>query len=456
MTHSIDKLIIRPEGTLQILSLQEAEQLSTTSDNGLHELVRQCALAVLSTGAETDETLELLDAHRDFDIEVTVRGRGVQIILTNPPQTALVDGELMAGIKQHLFAVLRDLVYTRNDILLSKRFDLGSSEGITNAVFHILRNARLLIPNRLPNIAVCWGGHSVSREEYEYSKYTGYELGLRGLDVCTGCGPGVMKGPMKGAGVGHHKQRISDGRFIGLTEPGIIAAEPPNPVVTELCILPDIEKRLEAFLRLGHGIIIFPGGVGTLEEILYLISILQHPQNRHVALPVILTGPASAESWFEEVFRFLDATLGLHGRAHLNYIPDNPIEVAREMRLAMETVRQDRRNSSDAYYFNWRLHIEPELQRPFEPTHENMATLKLSRDLPTHLLAAELRKAFSGIVAGNVKAPWMQAIRKKGPYQIKGDPAILKALDRLLRHIIKTGRMKIGGEYTPCYEIVSE
>ncbi len=452
----MNKLIIRPEGTLQILSLQEAEQLSTTSDNGLHELVRQCALAVLSTGAETDETLELLEAHQDFDIEVTVRGRGVQIILTNPPETALVDGELMEGIKHHLFAVLRDLVYTRNDILLSQRFNLNSSEGITNAVFHILRNARLLIPNRLPNIAVCWGGHSVSREEYEYSKYIGYELGLRGLDVCTGCGPGVMKGPMKGAGVGHHKQRIPDGRFIGLTEPGIIAAEPPNPVVTELCILPDIEKRLEAFLRLGHGIIIFPGGVGTLEEILYLISILQHPRNRHIALPVILTGPASAEKWFQEVFHFLDSTLGLQGRAHLNYIPDNPIEVAREMRLAMETVRQDRRNSSDAYYFNWRLHIEPELQQPFEPTHENMAALKLDRSLPTHLLAAELRKAFSGIVAGNVKAPWMQAIREKGPYKIKGDPNILKAMDRLLRHIIKSGRMKIGGHYTPCYEIVSQ
>jgi len=27
--------------------------------------------------------------------------------------------------------------------------------------------------------------------------------------------------------------------------------------------MPDIEKRLEAFLRLAHGIIVFPGGVGT-------------------------------------------------------------------------------------------------------------------------------------------------------------------------------------------------
>lgn len=449
-----DKLIIRPKGTLQILSRQEAEQLSTTTDNGLHELVRQCALAVLNTGSNTDDTLSLLEKHKDFDIEVTVRGRGVQIILTHPPEAALVDGELIEGIKHHLFAVLRDLVYTRNDIILSKRFDLSTSEGITNAVFHILRNARLLIPNRLPNIVVCWGGHAVSRAEYEYSKHTGYEMGLRGLDICTGCGPGVMKSPMKGAGVGHHKQRVSDGRFIGLTEPGIIAAEPPNPVVTELCILPDIEKRLEAFVRLGHGLVIFPGGVGTMEEIFYLVSILLHPQNQHIALPVVLTGPESSEQYFADLFHFLEQTIGIHAQSRLTYVHNNPEEVAREMKMAMETVRMDRRNSSDAYYFNWRLHIEPELQQRFTPSHENMANLNLKRSLPPHLLAAELRKAFSGIVAGNVKAPWMQKVKQHGPYQLHGDKDILMALDTLLRKLIEQGRMKLHGEYTPSFEIV--
>ena len=61
-------------------------------------------------------------------------------------------------------------------------------------------------------------------------------------------------------GVDLGEQRIHGGRYLGLTEPGIIAAEAPNPIVNELVILPDIEKRLEAFVRVGHGIIIFPGG----------------------------------------------------------------------------------------------------------------------------------------------------------------------------------------------------
>ncbi|HIQ40149.1 MAG TPA: LOG family protein [Sulfurivirga caldicuralii] len=442
-------MIIRPEGTLQILSQQEAQQLSDTSDHGLHELVRQCALAVLNTGSHTDDTLALLKQHPDFDIQVAARGRGVQIILSHPPETALVEGELITGIKHHLFAVLRDLVYTRNDILDSGRFNLDDSAGITHAVFHILRNARLLVPGRLPNIVVCWGGHRIVRNEYDYAKYVGYEMGLRGLDICTGCGLGAMKGPMKGAAVGHHKQRINDGRFIGLSEPGIIAVEPPNPVVTELCILPDIEKRLEAFVRLGHGIVIFPGGAGTLEEIFYLIAILLHPANCHIALPVILTGPEGSQEYFSQLLHFLELSIGLPAQARLTYIHNDAIEVAREMKMAMETVRTDRRNSSDAYYFNWRLHLALELQRPFIPTHENMAALNLSRRLPPHKLAAEIRKAFSGIVAGSVKAPWIRAIEQKGPYRLHGDADLLEALEALVQSLIDQGRLKPHHPYPP-------
>ena len=72
---------------------------------------------------------------------------------------------------------------------------------------------------------------------------------------------------------------LTGGRYLGISEPGIIAAESPNPIVNDLVIMPDIEKRLEAFVRTGHGIIVFPGGAGTAEEILYILGILLHPDN---------------------------------------------------------------------------------------------------------------------------------------------------------------------------------
>ena len=240
---------------------------------------------------------------------------GIKLEIRNAPAPAFVDGEMIRGIKEQLFAVLRDVVFISNEIVESGRFDLEKPHDVTNAVFHILRNARLLEFKMRPNLIVCWGGHSIGNAEYKYTKKVGYEMGLRGLDVCTGCGPGAMKGPMKGATIGHAKQRIGTGRYIGLTEPGIIAAEPPNPIVNQLVIMPDIEKRLEAFVRVAHGIVIFPGGAGTAEEILYLLGILLDPANAEQPLPVVLTGPQESAAYFEQMSAFIGGTLGEPARS---------------------------------------------------------------------------------------------------------------------------------------------
>ena len=454
MNTDIAEVIIRPEGSLQILSYQEAQQLCDASDVGLNDILMRCALAVLNTGSEADNELALLEKHPNFSIDVGVKGRGVQLIIKNAPRHAFVDNELIMGLKEHLFAVIRDLIYSRNEVLFSKKINLDTAHGITNAVFHIARNAQLMKPNELPNIVVCWGGHSIPENEYHYSKHLGYELGLRNLDICTGCGPGVMKGPMKGAILGHGKQRYQYGRYIGMTEPGIIAAEAPNAFVNELCIMPDIEKRLEAFVRIGHGIIIFPGGPGTMEELLYLLSILLHPDNTDLTLPVILTGDEYSKAYFEGIINFLNATLGTEATDKIKLIINHPRDVATYMKEQMEAVRQDRKASSDAYYYNWRMTLELEHQQPFIPNHKNMAKLSLHKDQPVHVLASQLRKAFSGIVAGNVKADGIREIQRNGPFDLHGDKEIMQAMDTLLKSFVTQKRMKLDtSEYDPCYKI---
>jgi hypothetical protein len=264
---------VAPKGSLEYLSQQEIAKLLDSGQGGLYPLFRKCSLAVLNSGSDIDDARVIFEKYRDFDLQIVRQAWGIKLEIKNAPAAAFVDGVMIRGLKEHLFAVLRDVVFISNEIMESGRFDLTSSSSITNAVFHILRNARVLEVQMRPKLVVCWGGHSIRRIEYDYTKKVGYELGLRGLDVCTGCGPGAMKGPMKGATIGHSKQRILDGRYLGVTEPGIIAAEPPNPIVSQLVIMPDIEKRLEAFVRLGHGVVIFPGGAGTAEEILYLLGI---------------------------------------------------------------------------------------------------------------------------------------------------------------------------------------
>ncbi|MEJ2041736.1 MAG: nucleotide 5'-monophosphate nucleosidase PpnN [Reinekea sp.] len=452
--HATIDASITPVGSLEVLSQQEVAKLKNAGENGLYELFRRCVLAILNTGSDSDNAKTILEAYPDFGIDIVQQDRGIRLNLHNAPADAFVDGEMIRSTREMVFAALRDIVWAESE-RESPRMNMESGSDITDYVFHLLRNAQMMHPGEDPRIVVCWGGHSIGDEEYKYTKEIGHELGYRGLDVCTGCGPGAMKGPMKGATISHAKQRILNARYIGLTEPGIITAEAPNPIVNELAILPDIEKRLEAFVRLGHGIIIFPGGAGTAEELLYLLGILLHPENRDIPFPLVLTGPKSSEPYFRQLHEFIAKTLGYEAQQKYKIIVDDFTDASRAMLHGMLEVKEHRKQTNDAFHFNWQLKIDPIYQQPFDPNHENMSKLNLHSSLPKHELAANLRRAFSGIVAGNVKEQGISAIEQYGPYEIHGDPGILEPLDELLTAFVAQGRMKLpGSEYVPCYRIV--
>ncbi|TAK59783.1 nucleotide 5'-monophosphate nucleosidase PpnN [Methylobacter sp.] len=455
MEYQVVDARITPEGRLDVLSKTEVTKLLDTSQGGLYRLFRNCSLAVLNSGNNMDNGKELLERYPDFEIRVVQEQRGIKLDVKSAPAHAFVDGKMIKGINEHLFAVLRDIIYVSDEINNNRMFNLDTSDGISSAVFHILRNAKILRPMTNPNLVVCWGGHSISRKEYDYSKIVGHEMGLRGLDICTGCGPGAMKGPMKGATIGHAKQRIKHGQYLGITEPGIIAAESPNPIVNDLVILPDIEKRLEAFARVGHGIVVFPGGVGTAEEILYILGILLHPENKDMPFPLVFSGPDCSENYFKEIDRFIAGTLGESAQQRYKIIIDDPVQVAREMQAGIQQVRQFRKETGDAYYFNWLLKIDHVFQQPFIPTHDNMRSLALHKDQESHNLAANLRCAFSGIVAGNVKDEGIRAIEQYGHFEIHGDENIMALMDSLLNSFVAQHRMKLPGKkYSPCYKII--
>ena len=448
---------ISPEGSLEILSRLEVAQLRDTGEGGLYELWRQCSLAVLNSGNQSDDVREILRRNQNFSIAILQQERGMALALKNAPESAFVDGQMIRGVLEQLFSVVRDLIYINDEVLSSDLFDLSASEGITNAVFHILRNAQVFHADEEPNLVVCCGGHAISREEYDYSKTVGYELGLRKFDVCTGCGDGAMKGPMKGAGLGHAKQRVRTSRYLGITEPTIIAAESPNPIVNELVIMPDMEKRLEAFVRLGHAIVVFPGGVGTTEEVLYLLGIMLSPENESVQLPLIFTGPKSSEAYFRQLDEFIGATLGPAAQARYQIILAEPKVVAKVVNDGLGDVQTFRAENDDAYFFNWMLSIDFQFQQTFEATHENMAALELHRDQPAHRLAVDLRRAFSGMVAGNVRESGIRQVEENGPFELRGEPALIKSLDLLLRNFVSQRRMRLSDPalYKPCYRIMS-
>ena len=442
---------LNPVDNMNLLSKKEVDQLKQSASSELYQLYRNCSLAVLNAGSNTDNAEAIYQNYTNFEIQVLSCARGVKIDLKNPPTHAFVDNKIIRGIREHLSAVLRDIlfIHTRYKIMPV------STEDITDATFDILRNANVILPDSEPSLITCWGGHSIKKEEYKYTKDVGYELGLRGFNICTGCGPGAMKGPMKGATIGHAKQRNKNGRYIGLTEPSIIAAEPPNAIVNELVIMPDIEKRLEAFVRLSHGIIIFPGGAGTSEELLYILGIMLNEKNKDQLLPIILTGPAAASDYFHEIDNFIGSTLGKKAQALYEIVIDDAVKVAQILKTDLSKVLKHRENIGDSFHFNWSLVIEKDFQHPFEPTHENMAAIAINARLPTSELAANLRRVFSGIVAGNVKSGGVKAIRDFGPFEISGNKAMMNLMDQLLASFVEQQRMKLpGSEYVPCYKVI--
>lgn len=202
---------LSPENTcLASLSPREMDALVEKSRQGVSSMLKRCVLAVLNSGEESDDVKSMLKRYKDFSVEVIKTAGGIELVLKNVPLTAFVVYEqrlgnrtvlspkMIEGLRQHVFAVIRDLIFITSEIERTEKFDLSSPEGITDAVFLMLRNAGVFQKTGRHKVVVCFGGHAISEVEYEYTKRVGYECGIRFMDVVTGCGPGAMKGPMKG------------------------------------------------------------------------------------------------------------------------------------------------------------------------------------------------------------------------------------------------------------------
>lgn len=109
-------------------------------------------------------------------------------------------------------------------------------------------------------------------------------LAMSGIDIVTGGGPGLMEAANKGASEARRARSRSFGLPLDL--PSLV--EPANPHLHFRSAHKRFSSRLDEFIRLSHGVVVAPGGIGTILELAYVWQLLQ--LDAMEPRPVILWG----------------------------------------------------------------------------------------------------------------------------------------------------------------------
>ena len=417
---------------------------------------RLCCLGILGVQDKIVNTETLPLEYPQFNVRMEKERQSVRLVFEQGPSNAFVEGDLTKIRKKHIAAAVRDMVFH------ALHFDQASTNQGRSALLEtMIGDAGLLLPTKtiindrreqLLRI-VCWGGHTIGPADYGFAKRVGEELGLRYFEAITGGGPGTMRGVLRGNRKGLNQQEIFYGKQIGFTSPEIIAAEPPNVFVTDLVILPDIEMRLEAFLRSMNGIVILPGGPGTAEELFLAEAVKLHPANENQHIPMSLSCARNSVGTLHAMHECIERVLGSKATEMYEIVTGTPESLAGFMKNEMQTMRNVRDRSDDAYEWNRSMVIPNELQTPFLPTHQTMESLQLHASQELWQLCAEVRKFWKGIVYGSVTGEGRAYIREHGKFKVNGERFIIEALETLLQRFIAEKRMR-AERYEPCYEFV--
>ncbi len=109
-----------------------------------------------------------------------------------------------------------------------------------------------------------------------------YRLGKEGFAIVTGGGPGIMEAANKGA-------KRAGTASVGLNI-DIPVEQKSNPHVTHLLNFHYFFCRKVIFIKNASAVIVFPGGFGTMDEFMEIVTLIQTKKAKPI--PVICVGKA--------------------------------------------------------------------------------------------------------------------------------------------------------------------
>jgi len=143
----------------------------------------------------------------------------------------------------------------------------------------------------------CGSSSGVDETFAETAHELGTSLAAAGHALVYGGGHVGLMGVVADAAVG------SGGRVVGVMTEQLVAAEVAHTGLSELEVVDSMHARKARMAELSDGVIVLPGGFGTLDE---AFEIMTWNQLGLVAVPVVFLDVAG---YFEHLFGFIDASV---------------------------------------------------------------------------------------------------------------------------------------------------
>lgn len=171
---------------------------------------------------------------------------------------------------------------------------------------------------------------SAGSESYEQASEVGRLLALAGFGVATGGYSGTMEAVSRGAA-------SAGGRVVGVASSRIETFRPGglNQWVTESIRYETLRERVLHLVTENQGMIVLPGGVGTLSEMALAWSFLQVGEIQ--PRPLILMG----HLWRETMQAFIRDTYVPDAHAKLLSFADSPVEAVAIVKRLVRHPGQD-------------------------------------------------------------------------------------------------------------------
>lgn len=159
---------------------------------------------------------------------------------------------------------------------------------------------------------------------YQAARETGWLLAEAGFTVMTGGGPGIMEAANRGA---KEAGGVSVGCLIDLPN------EAPNPYLDTLVTFRYFFVRKVMLVKYSYAFIVFPGGLGTLDEVFETATLIQTGKIEN--FPVVLFG----KEFWRPLVEFMRETLLREGTIDPSdlsalSITDSPAEAVQWVRDA--------------------------------------------------------------------------------------------------------------------------